>query len=184
MPHSHSPIQAWHLAHQAVLTPVAGWEMPLHFALGTQAEHLHTRTKAGLSDFSHMAKFLLEGNGATAALGRCITANLATLKPGRCRYGFLLNDAGGIQDDLIVYRLEDEKYLLVLNPENTAAKFAELQSAMPAPWPCTTIRKTQPNSTCKGHRPLPCWKLRCPAPGAGCLFTALPRQHLRAPPSW
>ena len=133
MPHFHSPIQAWHLAHQAALTPVAGWEMPLHFALGTQAEHLHTRTKAGLFDFSHMGKFLLEGNGATAALSRCVTANLATLKPGRCRYGFLLNDAGGIQDDLIVYRLEDEKYLLVLNPENTPAKFAELQSAMPAP---------------------------------------------------
>lgn len=133
MPNFHSPIQAWHLAHQAVLTHVAGWEMPLHFAHGTQAEHLHTRTKAGLSDFSHMAKFLLEGNGATAALGRCITANLATLKPGRCRYGFMLNDAGGIQDDLIVYRLEEEKYLLVLNPENTAAKFADLQNAMPAP---------------------------------------------------
>ena len=89
--------------------------MPIQYPGGIIAEHLHTREKAGLFDICHMGEFILEGKEAAEALSRAVTHNIATLKPGRCRYGFLLNDEGGIIDDLIVYRLREDRFMLVVN---------------------------------------------------------------------
>ena len=88
--------------------------MPVQY-VGILEEHKHTRTRASIFDISHMGEFLLEGRGATEALAAVVTHNLATLAPGKCRYGFLLNEKGGVLDDLIVYRLDTEKYMLVVN---------------------------------------------------------------------
>ena len=89
--------------------------MPIQYPDGIIAEHLHTREKAGLFDICHMGEFMLEGKGAAEALASAVTINIATLKSGRCRYGFLLNEKGGIKDDLIVYRLGDDSFMIVVN---------------------------------------------------------------------
>jgi aminomethyltransferase len=109
-----TPLNAWHKAHGAKMAPFAGWDMPIQYS-GILQEHEHTRRQASVFDICHMGEFLLGGRGATRGLGLALTANLETLKPGHCRYGFLLNEEGGILDDLITYRLEEEKYMLVVN---------------------------------------------------------------------
>ena len=113
-----TPLALWHKENAAVMVNIAGWEMPLHYAGGAVAEHLHTRTNASLFDFSHMGKFIVDGAKAASLLGRVITCNLENLKVGRCKYGFILNPAGGVQDDLVVYRLDAERFMLVVNAQN------------------------------------------------------------------
>lgn len=105
----------------------AGWDMPIQYPAGILAEHLHTREKAGLFDICHMGEFLLEGKGAVEALSRAVTMNITTLKPGRCRYGFLLNEQGGVQDDLIVYRFDEESFMLVVNAACRAADLVAIR---------------------------------------------------------
>lgn len=125
-----TPLAAWHLSQGAKMAPFAGWNMPIQYPTGIIAEHLHTREKAGLFDICHMGEFILEGAGAADALAGAVTVNVATLKPGRCRYGFLLNAAGGILDDLIVYRLADERFMLVVNAGCRPTDFAALQERL------------------------------------------------------
>jgi aminomethyltransferase len=110
----------------------AGWDMPIQYPGGIIAEHLHTREKAGLFDICHMGEFLLEGKGAAEALAGAVTMNIATLKPGRCRYGFLLNEQGGVLDDLIVYRLAEESFMLVVNAACREGDLATLRSRVGA----------------------------------------------------
>ena len=126
-----TPLTAWHKAHGAVMASFAGWEMPLHYTTGVHKEHLYTRASAGLFDFSHMGEFLVYGKGAAEVLATIVTVNIDTLKPGRCRYGFMLNEAGGVKDDLIVYRLKENKFMLVVNAHTVKDDLATLQEAMP-----------------------------------------------------
>jgi aminomethyltransferase len=93
----------------------AGWEMPLHY--GSQIEEHHrVRRDAGLFDISHMSLIDVEGRQARAYLRRLLAADVAKLKaPGRAIYGCMLNDDGGIMDDLIVYYLVDSRYRVVAN---------------------------------------------------------------------
>ena len=122
-----TPLSAWHIAHGAKMLPFAGWNMPIQYPDGIISEHLHTREKAGLFDISHMGEFILDGSGAAKSLGRALTVNIATLKPGRCRYGFLLNAEGGIMDDLIVYRMADERFMIVVNAGCREADYAAIK---------------------------------------------------------
>ncbi len=132
MPSLHAtPLTDWHRTHGARMAPFAGWDMPIQYT-GILEEHEHTRTQASIFDISHMGEFFLSGAGATTALARIVTHNVETLKPGRCRYGFMLNDAGGILDDLIVYRLAPESYMLVVNAATTATDLAWIQAHLPA----------------------------------------------------
>ncbi|MBG0776523.1 MAG: glycine cleavage system aminomethyltransferase GcvT [Desulfovibrionaceae bacterium] len=118
-----TPLHSWHLAQGAKTAPFAGWDMPIQYA-GILAEHKHTREAASLFDICHMGEFLVRGKDARAALSRIVTHNLDTLAPLKCRYGFLLNPEGGVLDDLIVYRLAEEEYMLVVNGACTASDFA------------------------------------------------------------
>jgi len=126
-----TPLHAWHKNNGARMVPFAGWDMPVQYA-GILEEHKQTRTGASIFDISHMGEFLLEGEGASQALSLVVTHNLATLAPGKCRYGFLLNDRGGVLDDLIVYRLEEEKFMLVVNGACIDSDFAWIRSRLPA----------------------------------------------------
>lgn len=126
-----TPLHAWHVAHNAKMAPFAGWDMPIQYA-GIIAEHMQTREKAALFDICHMGEFILKGSGAKAALARAVTHNLDTLKVGRCRYGFLLNEAGGIMDDLIVYALDADHYMIVVNAACRADDYAAIASRLPA----------------------------------------------------
>jgi len=91
-----------------------GWDMPIQYE-GILAEHEHTRTKTGLFDICHMGEFELTGPSAVADLERLLTMKVSTLAVGQCRYGFMLNDQGGVIDDLTCYRLGEERYMLVVN---------------------------------------------------------------------
>ena len=110
-----TPLSAWHQAHGAKMAPFSGWDMPIQYPTGILTEHLHTREKAGIFDICHMGEFIVDGKDAAEALSKAVTVNIATLKPGRCRYGFLLNAKGGIMDDLIVYKMREDRFMLVVN---------------------------------------------------------------------
>lgn len=126
-----TPLHSWHVANGAKMVPFAGWSMPVQYT-GILEEHKHTRTFASLFDICHMGEFLLEGKDATEALSRVVTHNLQTLAPGKCRYGFLLNEQGGVLDDCIVYRLAEEEYMLVVNAARIETDFSWISSRLPA----------------------------------------------------
>ncbi len=126
-----TPLTPWHKEHGGKLVPFAGWEMPVQYTTGILTEHTHTRTKASVFDICHMGEFRVSGPGAATALGRILTHNLETLVSGQCRYGFILNEEGGILDDLIVYRLADNDFMIVVNGACTANDFAWFASHLP-----------------------------------------------------
>ncbi|GIG24881.1 glycine cleavage system aminomethyltransferase GcvT [Cellulomonas denverensis] len=114
-----SPLNDEHVALGATLVPFAGWSMPLRYS-SDLAEHQAVRTAAGLFDLSHMGELHLDGPGAGAALDYALVGNLTALAVGRARYTMIVAEDGGIIDDLIVYRLADESYLVVANAANAA----------------------------------------------------------------
>jgi aminomethyltransferase len=121
-----TPLTERHRELGAECVPFAGWNMPVRYSAGIVAEHMHTRSKAGLFDICHMGEFIVDGSGAAESLARAVTVNIGTLKPGRCRYGFLLNDEGGVLDDLIVYRLREDRFMVVVNAACRDSDFARL----------------------------------------------------------
>ena len=134
-----TPLNALHVARGARMVPFAGYSMPVQYADGIIAEHNHTRSAAGLFDVSHMGQAFLVGpdHDTTArALEALVPADILSLAPGRQRYTQLLNDDGGILDDLMVTRsgdpAEDGVLMLVVNAARKAADFAHLEAALPA----------------------------------------------------
>jgi len=110
-----------HAVHErlgATMTAFAGWQMPLRYASET-AEHLAVRRAAGLFDLSHMGEILVRGPGAGAALDFALIGHLSALRPGRARYTMICADDGGVLDDLVVYRLDEEEFLVIANAANT-----------------------------------------------------------------
>lgn len=127
---STTPLTSWHQANGAKMAPFAGFLMPIQYAGGILAEHNQTREQAAVFDICHMGEFSIRGAGAKDALGRLVTHNLDTLQPGRCRYGFLLNDRGGVIDDLIVYCLGVDDYFLVVNGARVEIDRATLRAGL------------------------------------------------------
>jgi aminomethyltransferase len=106
-----------HLALKARMVEFAGYEMPLHY--GSQIEEHHAvRRAAGVFDVSHMGVLDVEGPDALPALCHLLASNPVRLKPGRALYSCLLNEQGGVMDDLIVYRLDEQRFRLVVNAAN------------------------------------------------------------------
>jgi len=103
-----------HVAHGGRMVDFAGWEMPVQYT-GILDEHRAVRETVGLFDISHMGEFFVSGAGATAWLDGLLTNRVAKLTVGEAQYTLLLNERGGVIDDLIVYRLGDEEYLLIVN---------------------------------------------------------------------
>jgi aminomethyltransferase len=121
-PLRHTPLYDLHCALGARMVAFAGYAMPVQYPAGIIAEHLHTRAKAGLFDVSHMGQIRLHGAAAARALEALVPGDLQGLMPGRMRYTLLLNDEGGILDDLIATRVDDGLMLVV----NAACKEADL----------------------------------------------------------
>jgi aminomethyltransferase len=113
------------------MAPFAGWDMPIHYE-GIVAEHMHVRNAAAVFDICHMGEFLIRGPGARQQLEQAVSHRLDNLEPGKCRYGFLLNPQGGILDDLIVYCLEADGYMLVVNAACASGDFATLSKRLSA----------------------------------------------------
>jgi aminomethyltransferase len=99
------------------LVPFAGFEMPVEFA-GVKKEHVHVREKAGIFDVSHMGEIWVSGEHATELVQRLTTNDVNRLTDGKVQYSCFPNGKGGIVDDLLVYRVHSDKYLLVVNASN------------------------------------------------------------------
>jgi aminomethyltransferase len=108
------------------MVPFAGWEMPVQYS-GVIPEHRAVRTDAGVFDVSHMGELEVEGPRAHELLQSLLSNDLDRVSPGEAQYTLLTNDRGGIVDDLIAYRLEPYRYLLVVNASNTHADFRWLK---------------------------------------------------------
>ena len=115
------PLDAWHRAHGARMVEFAGYMMPVQYE-GIIAEHLWTRESAGLFDVSHMGQLYLSGEGVEAALEAVLPIDLATLKRHAPRYSLLLDEDGGLLDDLMVTRWDSGFYLVV----NGATKWDDM----------------------------------------------------------
>ncbi len=109
-----TPLDALHRSLGARMMEFAGYSLPVHYGPGVLAEHLHTRASASLFDVSHMGQFTLRGEGAAAALEGLTPGEFQALQPGRQRYTLLLNDIGGILDDLMVANYGD-RLMIVAN---------------------------------------------------------------------
>lgn len=133
-----TPLHRLHVELGAKMVPFAGYDMPVTYAEGLIKEHLHTRNAAGLFDVSHMGQAILRGTTyaeAAAALERLVPGEIAGLKPGRIRYTQLLDESGGILDDLMASRVavDGEDYLfLVVNAARKHADYAHISGHLPA----------------------------------------------------
>lgn len=120
-----TPLHAVHERLGATITEFAGYLMPLRYGSET-AEHRAVRTGAGVFDLSHMGEIFVTGGEAATALDRALVGNLSALAVGRARYTMICDDSGGVLDDLIVYRLAPETFMVVANAANAATVRAEL----------------------------------------------------------
>lgn len=116
----HTPLEAAHRRAGAVFTDFGGWQMPLKYA-NDVAEHHAVRRAAGVFDLSHMGEVAVEGPHAAAFLDHALVSRLSTLALGRAKYSVLVDEAGRVLDDLITYRLAEDRFLVVPNAANTAA---------------------------------------------------------------
>ena len=96
-----------------------GWDMPVQYTAGVIAEHMATREKAGLFDVSHMGEIWVEGEDAIRFVNRITTNDVTKLVDGQAHYSALTNERGGVVDDLLVYRFDQDKLLLVVNASTT-----------------------------------------------------------------
>lgn len=106
-----------HVNFNGKMVPFAGFEMPVQYE-GVTAEHLHVRNGVGVFDVSHMGEFFISGNDALALIQKVTTNDAATLTIGKAQYSCMPNNTSGIVDDLIVYRLTENDYMLVVNASN------------------------------------------------------------------
>jgi aminomethyltransferase len=121
-----TPLRDRHVALGARMVPFAGWEMPVQYQ-GVIQEHRAVRRDAGVFDVSHMGEVEVEGPRAHELLQGLLSNDLDRIGPGEAQYTLLTNEDGGIVDDLIAYRLEQHRYLLVVNAANRQADVAWLK---------------------------------------------------------
>ena len=131
-------LDAWHRARGARMVPFAGYAMPVQYE-GVIAEHIWTRTSAGLFDVSHMGQLQVAGPNPAAAMERLLPGDIIGLKPGRVRYSLLLTEDGGIVDDLMVTNTGDHLYVVV----NGATKWDDIVYLREHLSPSTEIRHLQ-----------------------------------------
>ena len=110
-----TPLNALHIELGARMVPFAGYSMPVQYPAGLMAEHLHTRKAAGLFDVSHMGQLRLVGADAAAAFETLIPVDVIDLAVGKQRYGLLLNDEGGIIDDLMFFNKGNDEIFVIVN---------------------------------------------------------------------
>ncbi|HOF32189.1 MAG TPA: glycine cleavage system aminomethyltransferase GcvT, partial [Burkholderiaceae bacterium] len=122
-----TPLNALHVELGARMVPFAGYSMPVQYPAGLMAEHHHTRTAAGLFDVSHMGQLRLVGADAAAAFETLIPVDVIGLQAGKQRYGLLLNDEGGIIDDLMFVNRGADLFVIV-NGACKAGDIAHIQA--------------------------------------------------------
>lgn len=113
-----TPLYDLYAGHGAKTIDFGGWDLPVQFS-GIKSEHEAVRTKAGLFDVSHMGEVFVEGKDSTAFLQKLMTNDVSKLVEGRAQYTIMCNEQGGTIDDLLIYKMSDDKYFLVVNAANT-----------------------------------------------------------------
>ncbi len=112
-----TPLHQYHLDHKAHMVDFAGWDMPLYYA-GLTQEHQQVRSSGGLFDVSHMGRVKVSGRHSRKFLERLCSRKIIDMEPGQCRYSLVCNEQGGVKDDVIVYRMDDDEFMVVVNASN------------------------------------------------------------------
>ena len=128
-----TPLHAAHVRLGGKMVGFGGWSMPVQYPSGILTEHRAVRNAAGVFDISHMGQFIVSGPGGKAWLNGLFTNNLDRIRAGQSQYGFLLNERGGVIDDLIIYEYAAGEFLLVVNASKIDEDFAWLHAHLPPP---------------------------------------------------
>ncbi|MBL9031218.1 MAG: glycine cleavage system aminomethyltransferase GcvT [Phycisphaerae bacterium] len=112
-----TPLHKFHVEAGAKMVEFAGWEMPMMYT-GIHEEHHQVRTSGGLFDVSHMGRVKVTGRHARRFLERLCTRRISDMTAGQCRYSLVCNERGGVRDDVIVYRMDEDEFLVVVNASN------------------------------------------------------------------
>lgn len=123
-----TPLDTLHRELGAKMVPFAGYDMPVQYPTGIIKEHVHTRQAAGLFDVSHMGQVIIEGAGAAAMLESLVPVDIEGLGMNRQTYALFTNEQGGVIDDLIITRWEQDRFFLVVNAACKDQDIAHLQS--------------------------------------------------------
>src|SRR6187397_2887894 len=118
-----TPLHARHRASNARMVPFAGWDMPVEYS-GITAEHLAVRTRAGLFDVSHMGEIEVAGKDALAAVQRISSNDASRLQVGQAHYSALTTFEGTFVDDMLVYRMAPNHFMMVVNASNIEKDYA------------------------------------------------------------
>lgn len=120
-----TPLHQFHLDHGAQMVDFAGWSMPMKYE-GIIAEHRQVRASGGMFDVSHMGRLEFKGLHARRLLERACSRRVGTMEPGQCKYALVCNESGGVKDDVIVYRMDEDEFMAVVNASNREKIVAHL----------------------------------------------------------
>ena len=123
-----TPLYATHQAHGGKIVPFAGYLLPVQYQTGVITEHMAVRESCGLFDVSHMGEILCEGPGALKLLNHLLTNDFTNMYDGQARYSLMCYENGNCVDDLIVYKVRDEHYFIVVNAANKDKDFAWMKA--------------------------------------------------------
>ncbi|MGJ8635522.1 MAG: glycine cleavage system aminomethyltransferase GcvT [Phycisphaerales bacterium] len=125
-----TPLHQYHTEYNAQMVDYAGWEMPIKYDTSVHDEHVHCRTNGSLFDVSHMGRLSIKGKDAARLLERTCSRRIGDMQHGQCRYSFMCNETGGVLDDVIAMRLDDEEFLVVVNGANRTKINAHLHAVI------------------------------------------------------
>ena len=123
-----TPLYDVHVASGGKMVEFGGYCLPVQYETGVIREHMAVRTACGLFDVSHMGEILVEGEDAIAYLNHLLTNDYTVMRPGQARYSPMCRDSGGTVDDLIVYKVRDDRYFVVVNASNKDKDFAWMRT--------------------------------------------------------
>jgi aminomethyltransferase len=126
-----TPLHQFHLDHKAHMVDFAGWDMPLYYSSLT-AEHHQVRKSGGLFDVSHMGRVRMTGRHSRRLIERLCTRKIHDMVAGQCRYSLVCNEQGGVKDDVIVYRYDDDDFTIVVNASNREKLLKHFESVRAA----------------------------------------------------
>ena len=182
--HKKTPLYDEHVRLGAKIVPFAGWLMPVQYSSIVE-EHQTVRNNVGIFDISHMGQFIVDGAAGRQWLNRMLTNNVENLATGAGQYTFLLNENGGIIDDLIVYRIASETFLLVVNAARADDDFAWLQDHLEvghaSGLPDRTDRKRDACATMLTSRSTNFGAVAIQGPRTAALFDALFGKEIELP---
>ena len=127
MPLKETPLHSWHREHNGRMVPFAGWEMPVQYSSIIE-EHKSVREFCGLFDVSHMGEIRVQGPDAALLLETMCCNNVETLKEGKIRYNAVLNESGGLRDDVTIFRRGPEEYFIIVNASNSDKVFEAIHA--------------------------------------------------------